>query len=149
MLRLRSVAVLDKGMSMDTNLLIAPLFTLVGAIVGGAIGYRIEKQRQAHEERIRQVNDVKSAYRQVAFLLLKRFNKAENEKIDDVFLQCLVDIMLCDDKLDPINKSMIVLTNDSWNEIQKYNIVINKIIPEMRTRLKELDEARAKSWWRF
>lgn len=136
-------------MSMDMNQLITPLFTLAGAIVGGAIGYRIEKQRQAYEERTRQVNEVKSTYRQVAFLLLKRYKNAETEKMDDVFLQSLVDIMLCDDKLDPINKGMIVLTNDSWNETQKYNLVRNKIIPEMRTRLKELEEAKARSWWRF
>jgi hypothetical protein len=136
-------------MSIDTNQLITPLFTLAGTIVGGAIGYCIEKQRQAYEERTRQVNEVKSTYRQVAFLLLKRFKNSETEKMDDVFLQSLVDIMLCDDKHDPINKSMIVLTNDSWNEAQKYNLIINKIIPEMRTRLKELEEDKAKSCWQF
>jgi len=69
--------------------------------------------------------------------------------MDDLFLQSLIDIMLCDDKHDTISKSMIVLTNDSWNETQKYHLVKDKIIPEMRTRLKELEEAKAKSWWRF
>jgi len=54
-------------MIMDINQLITPLFTLAGTIVGGAIGYRVEKQRQAYEERTRQVNEIKSNYSQVAF----------------------------------------------------------------------------------
>lgn len=123
---------------MDTNQLIAPFFTIAGIATGGLITYYIEKQRQTHEERNGQVNEVKSIYRHVALSLLKRYKNAEIEKLDDEFLQDLVDIMLCDDKHDPIRKSMILLTNDSWNDIQKNNLVMNKIIPEMRTRLKEL-----------
>jgi hypothetical protein len=134
---------------MDTNQLITPLFTLAGTIVGGAIIYSTERLRQAYEERIRRVNEVKTTYRQVAFSMLKRYKNAETEKMDDVFLQSLVDIMLCDDKHDPISKSMIVLNNDSWTEIQKYNLVKNGIIPEMRTRLKELEGTKKTGWWQF
>ncbi len=47
-----------------------------GIIIGAAIAYFIEKQRQKHEKGLRQIEEIESIYLQVALSLLKRYRDA-------------------------------------------------------------------------
>ena len=124
-----------------TELLVASASGLVGTIFGAYIVLFTEKQRQEHERRLRKIEEMKSVYRTFAISLLKHYKDAESSEIDDEFLEGMIGIALCDEKQDPITKALIVLKDKAmWNDHQKYNLVINDIIPEMRKRLKELSE---------
>lgn len=90
---------------------------------------------------MRQIKEIKSIYRRVALSLLKRYKDVESKDIDDEFLEGMIDIALSDEKHDPVSKGLIVLKDKAmWYDRQKYNLVMNNIIPEIRKRLKELSE---------